>query len=110
MKKQGQLKQKTKLPEFFTSLFWSYKFSWLQLEKNKQRIIINTINYGSWKHWQWIIENYGEKEIKNIIENAPISEFRERALRLISLLLGIKKIKYASRSIKIRRQRNFPKI
>lgn len=96
-----------KLPQFFKPLFWSYKFFSINPERDKKQIIINTINYGRWKHWIWIIKFYGKKEVKRQIEEIPKTEFRPHALKLISILLGIKKLKYASRSDYIRGKRNF---
>lgn len=95
-----------KLPPIFKPLFWSYKFSSVDPDRDKRRIIINTINYGGWKHWLWIIKFYGKKEIKKIIEEIPKTEFRTRVLKLISLLLRVKKLKYASRSDYIKSKRN----
>jgi len=103
----NKTKQKLRLPEFFSPLLWAYNFSLIDLERNKQRIIINTINYGQWKHWQWIVNYYGGENIKQLIKNTPISEFRPRALKLISILLGIKNFKYASRSDKLKKAKNF---
>ena len=95
-------KENTKLPLFFKPLLWSYRFSAMDTQEDKERIIINTINYGNWRHWQWIIDCYGKKNVKEMIKNTPASEFRKGSLRLISLLLDIKKMMYASRGIKIR--------
>ena len=97
---------RAKLPQKFKSLFWSYDFSSIDTQEHRQRIIINTINYGNWEHWQWIFNHYGEKEVKRIIENVPVSEFRKRALKLVCLLLKIKKMKYVSRSAKIQAEKN----
>lgn len=94
------------LPSFFKPLFWSYKFSSINPKEHKKTLIISTINYGSWKHWLWIIDSYGKKKLKEIIQEIPKTEFREPALKLICLLLGIKKMKYASRSDYIKSQRN----
>ena len=99
-------KEKLRLPDFFLPLLWAYDFSFINLERDKKRIIINTINYGQWKHWQWIVNYYGEESIKQFIENTPISEFRPRALKLVSILLGIKNFKYASRSDKLKKAKN----
>ena len=99
-------KVKLNLPQEFKQLFWSYKFSSINPEKHKRTVIINTINYGRWEHWRWIIKNYGKKEVKQVIEKTPASEFRKRVLKLICLLLKIKKLKYASRSDKIRAEKN----
>jgi len=99
-------KKNPTLPLFFKPLFWSYKFSSINPERDKKRIVINTINYGKWKHWLWLIRFYGKKTIKKIVEETPATEFREPALKLIRLLLGIKKLKYVSRSAYIKSQKN----
>lgn len=98
--------QSCQLPSFFKPIFWSYKFSSINPEKNSKRIIIDTINYGSWEHWLWVVNFYGKMKLKKIIEITPKTEFRKPALKLISLLLGIKKMKYESRSHYIKIQKN----
>lgn len=95
-----------KLPEFFRPLFWSYDFSLIDPVGDKERIIVNTINYGDWKHWRWILSYYGAEGVRKIIEGIPVSEFRERALKLICLLMKIKKMKYETRGAKIKAERN----
>ncbi|MCX6790891.1 MAG: hypothetical protein NTV62_01710 [Candidatus Gribaldobacteria bacterium] len=98
-----------KLPEDFKMLMWGYDFDKIDPEQAKELIIINTLNYGSWRQWKWLVENYGLLELKKIIENTPKSEFRNyRALSLISLILGIKKMKYENRGIKIQAKGNTP--
>ena len=97
---------KAKLPLSFKPLFWSYDFSLINPIRNKQRIIINVVNYGNWEHWQWILKYYGVARVKKLVENIPASEFRQRALKLFRLLLNIKKIKYENRGIKIRAERD----
>jgi hypothetical protein len=77
------------------------------LEIDKRRIIINTINYGQWRHW--IVNYYGEENIKQFIENTPISEFRPRALKLVSILLGIKNFEYESRDDKLKKAKDLSK-
>lgn len=85
---------------------WSYKFSEVDVNEYKERIIINTINYGEWWHLKWIANYFGKDRLKKIIVDIPVSEFRNRAgLDLVILLLGIKKMKYANRGIKIKATR-----
>jgi len=95
-----------KLPDFFEPIFWSYDFSSIDLQKSKKTVIVNTINYGNWEHWAWIVNYYGKEAVKGVIENIPASEFRKPALKLISVLLGIKEIRYARRSDYIRRNKS----
>ncbi|NQU82338.1 MAG: hypothetical protein HQ539_00065 [Parcubacteria group bacterium] len=102
------IQKKKQLPKDFKYLLWSYDFSKINTDKDKERIIINTINYGQWKHWQWLANHYGKQQLKKIIQEIPSSEFRnERALNLISLILGIKKMHYENRNDKIRAKGNF---
>lgn len=95
-----------KLDQSFKPLFWSYDFNKLDPKRDKKRIIINTINYGNWDQWQWLSNFYGQKDLKKEIRNTPASEFRSPALKLIRLLLGIKKMKYASRSDYLQAKKN----
>lgn len=92
-----------KLPADFKPLMWSYDFDKIDPLKDKETIIINTINYGSWKQWLWLFNYYGIKELKEIIFNIPQSEFRNyKGLSLVSLILGLKKMKYENRGLKIK--------
>lgn len=79
---------------------WSYDFNSLDLEKNKKTIIINTINYGDLKHWRWIVNYYGENEVKKVLENIPAWELRSRVRKLVSLIFSLPDLNYAPRGIK----------
>lgn len=96
----------TKLPQNFKPLFWWCKFSGIDPQEHQKLIIVQTINRGDWWHWLWIIKYYGKEELKRAIKEIPMSEFRPQALKLICLLLGIKKLKYASRSDYIKAKKN----
>lgn len=98
-----------KLPKFFKPLFWSYKFSAIDPDEAKDEIVMQTINYGGWKHWKWIVNYYGKKEVKRTIRDMPVRAFLPPSLKLISLLLNIKEFNYAPRSLKPRYKRGVPK-
>jgi len=87
-----------KLPEIFRDVLWSYEFTSVDSERDKRRIVINTINYGAWKHWLWIAHEYGKTTIAETIEGAPATEFRPGALKLACILFGAKKPIHASRT------------
>lgn len=86
------------LPESFKPLLWSYDISRLDVERDKNRIVINAINYGDLSHWRWLVKVYLAEEVRRIIEATPASEFRPGALKLVSLLLGISQHNNAYRS------------
>ena len=93
------------IPNFFKPILWSYDLARMDAERDKRTIIIQTINYGQWRHWQWIAETYGREGVRRIIEETPESEFRPSALKLASILFGVGRMKYASRSAYIRHQK-----
>ncbi len=88
----------SELPSFFEPLFWELNYSSLDPEENNRTIVVRTINHGRWEHWQWLVNYYGKDNLGELISEIPVSEFRKPALNLISLLLGIERMKYASRS------------
>ncbi len=103
------MENKKTLPPFFKQLFWYCDFLKINPQENKEEVIIQTINYGSWRHWQWIFKYYGPEKSKKIIENIPMSAFRERALKLILLIFNINRLKYASRSHRIKAEKDISK-
>lgn len=92
-------------PSFFRQIFWWGDVSKLNPDKDKQTIAVQIINYGMWKHWQWMINRYGKARLKKIIEETPASEFRPAALALARALFNVKKMRYASRSAYIQSQK-----
>ena len=85
------------IPANIKKYFWSYNFEALDLEKDKQLIITQIINLGSWADWRWLAGVYGKEEIKKIVGNIRATEFRPGALKLASLLFSIDKLTYAPR-------------
>ncbi len=87
----------TKLPEDLRSLFWSYRFEKLDINKNKRLIIIQVINYGTLKQWKWLAGTYGVEGLQNFITTIPTSEFRSGALQLASVIFRINQTNHAPR-------------
>ena len=94
------------IPSWFKKFYWWGDDSKVDVERDKRTIIVQLINYGGWSHWKWLVQTYGREKLKKIIQEIPISEFRSSALKLISLLLGVKRMKYASRGDYIKAKRS----
>jgi len=90
------------IPDFFKPVLWSYDFSQLDYRRDKKTIIVQTLNYGRWPHWQWIAKSYGVSTVRRILKETPVSEFRPPALRLAKILFGVSVMPYASRSAYVR--------
>lgn len=87
----------TKIPKFFQPLLWSYRFSRLEPERDLRPILVQTVNYGQWRHWQWLRKHYRMKAIQQALRQIPQSEFRPPALRLARLVFKVNEPQHASR-------------
>lgn len=85
------------IPKGLKPLFWSYKFEELDLNRDKNLIITQLINYGSLAEWKWLVLAYGEDSIREVLGIIRADEFKPRALKLASLIFGIKNFNHASR-------------
>ncbi|MBI2577668.1 MAG: hypothetical protein HYV77_02380 [Candidatus Wildermuthbacteria bacterium] len=94
-----------KVPQWFQKLYWWGDASKIDTHKHRRTIIVQTINHGNWQQWKWLANAYGKDQLRKIIQEIPRSEFRPRALKLISLLLHIEEMKYASRGDYIKAKR-----
>ena len=92
----SEVKNNSKLPEFFRPLFWSYDFDSLDLANNQKIIILNTINYGDLKHWRWLKNYYGKPAISQVLKSISATELKRRAGKLAEILFEIK-LNYAPR-------------
>jgi len=90
--------ENAQIPDYFKPLFWSYNFSKLDLVKDKKTIIIQAINYGDLKHWKWLVDKYGQEEIRSILQIVPATEIRDRVKNLITIMFNISNFNYAPRS------------
>ncbi len=84
-------------PDYFKPILWSYDFSALDVENDKHTIILATINYGKWRHWQWVANTYGKDVVAAIIADTPETALRRPALLLATLLFGVTTTNHAPR-------------
>jgi len=81
---------KLKIPKKMKWLFWSYDISSLDLKKDKDYIIPQTLNYGTWEDVQWLFRVYSEEEIVKIIENPNRGLWFEKVLNFWLKMFDIK--------------------
>ncbi len=97
MKRKKQLKT-TKLPPSFRPILWGLDWNKLDAQRDKEDIIINTINEGTINQWRWIREQYGDRIIRSTMKHRLVSEFHPESLRLAGIIFGINPTYYARRS------------
>jgi hypothetical protein len=85
------------LPETFRPLLWSYNFDRIDPVKHQKTIIVQAVNYGTLRHWQWLIENYGRERVREVLSSISATEIKPRSRRLASIIVGVNHFNHAPR-------------
>lgn len=84
-----------RIPRSFKPLLWSLRWNALDREKDKEDIIVNTINEGSLDQWCWIIETYGKDTIRSVLEKRLETEFHPESRNLAKLIFSVSHFRHA---------------
>ena len=77
-----------KIPESFRPLLWSLRWDDIDIWEDREDIIINTINDGTWDQWRWLTRIYGKTEIARVISKRLVTEFHPESRRLAELVFN----------------------
>jgi hypothetical protein len=88
-------KKTRKPPEMFRPLLWYLKWDSVDINKDKEDIIVNTINEGSLKQWHWLIKTYGKRVVRNTLRKRLITEFHPESRNLAKVIFGVSDFKHA---------------
>lgn len=72
------------------SVLWSYDVRDLDLEKDKEYIITQVLNYGTWEDVKLLFKLYSEEEIKEVVKNPRRGVWFEKVLNFWTLMFGIR--------------------
>ncbi len=78
------------LPTAVKASLWSYDTEKLDLVRDKNRIIKQTLNHGSLDAITWLKTNYSQSDIAEVFEGSSTGEWTKKSLNYWSLMLGIK--------------------
>ena len=81
---------KTKIPTKMKWLFWSYDIKSLDLKRDKDYIITQVLNYGTWEDLRLLYKLYSEREIKGVIKNPHRGLWFENVLNFWILMFNVK--------------------
>ena len=79
-----------KLPARFKRSLWSYKINKIDIEKNKEEIITQVLNHGSWDELKLLNTIYSENEIKQVVAQPRRGVWFEKVLNFWTIMLNIK--------------------
>jgi len=71
-------------------LFWSYDIKSLDLKSDIDYIVAQVLNYGAWEDVRWLLRNYSEQEIKNVIKNPSRGVWFEKVLNFWTTIFNIR--------------------
>ena len=81
---------KVKIPSKMKWLFWSYDIKSLDLKDDKDYIIPQVLNYGTWDDLKLLFKIYSEREIKEVIKNPSRGLWFEKVLNFWLTIFNIK--------------------
>ncbi|MCD6472614.1 hypothetical protein J7K55_05780 [Candidatus Aerophobetes bacterium] len=58
-----------KIPPYITRCLWSFDLNNFNLEKHKELVITQVLNYGDWQGVKWLYKTYSEEDIKEVIKH-----------------------------------------
>ncbi len=85
-------------PKTFRPLLWSLKWEDIDVNEDKEDIILNTINEGRLDHWRWIIKKYGKETIRRVLKRRLDSEFHPESRNLAKVVFSLSQFRHARKS------------
>ncbi len=83
-------KVKSKISPKMKWLFWSYDIKSLDLEEDKDYIITQTLNYGTWEDLNWLFKTYSRDKIKKVVKHPQRGAWFKKSLNFWTLMFNIK--------------------
>jgi hypothetical protein len=79
-----------KIPKRMKWLFWSYDIDSLDLKRDKDYIIPQVLNYGTWEDLKWLFKVYSRKEIKKAIKYPRRGVWFRKVLNFWTKIFNVK--------------------
>lgn len=80
---------KNKLPKFLQRALWSYNLKALDKEKDKRLIITQVLNYGNLRDVRWLLNQYSDKEVKEVVADPDRGLWLELVLNFWTKIYNI---------------------
>ena len=88
-----------KVPKQFQRVLWSYDISKMDLEEDKDEIITQVLNYGTWEDLKLLFKLYPEKEIKKVIRHPRRGVWFKKVLNFWTTIFNIRLKKDISKKV-----------
>ncbi len=81
---------KNTLPASVRATLWSYDTDKLNTERDKSRIILQTLNHGSIEAVAWLQATYSKQDLIDVVRHSSVGEWTKKSLNYWSLILDTK--------------------
>lgn len=78
------------IPSYIEPFLWSYDTKKIDLNKHKDRIIVNVLKYGTPKATDWVMKRYSREEIRQSLEGPVARELDPKSRKYWALLFDIR--------------------
>lgn len=95
MRKYKDIHDKKQPPATFRPFLWWTKWENIDIEEDKEDIIVSIINEGNLDQWRWLINTYGKDTIANILKKRLESEFHPESRNLAKTIFPIIEFRHA---------------
>lgn len=82
-------------PKMFRPLLWSLRWDELDIEQDKDDIIISGVNEGTLNHWRWILKTYRLRTIQSVLQKHLASEFHPESRSLARVVFAFHTFRHA---------------
>lgn len=93
--KKSEINHPQGLPESFRPILWSLKWEELDINNDKEDIILGAVNEGNLRHWRWIIRIYGREAIRKTLAKRLATEFHPESRNLARVIFDLPPLSYA---------------
>lgn len=87
--------EKVQPPSIFRPFLWWAKWEDIDIEKDKEDIIVSAINEGWLDHWRWLVKTYGKDTIRKVLGRRMTSEFHPESRNLARVIFSIPHFRHA---------------
>lgn len=84
-----------KLPESLRPLLWGLQWDKLNLEDDKEDVIVNVVNGGRMADWKWLLSVYGKEVIRRVLQRRLLNEFYPESRNLAKIFFGANSFRHA---------------
>ena len=77
------------IPDLIRPFLWSYDPEKLEIQNDKERIITNVLNLGTFPATQWLFKTYDKEDIKNVVSDPKPGEWDFKSYNFWCTILSV---------------------